>query len=95
MIISKTFSDKLKQIHALSKNINGKSTKKHTKKLLKMIKEHAKEIELLQKDNNSHFLTETGDLIVLCMELLEEYNVSIDETLGKCCKRFENKLNAL
>jgi phosphoribosyl-ATP pyrophosphohydrolase len=92
MIINKTFLEKLEQIHALSKNINGKSSEKHTKKLIKMIKDHAKEIKQLHKINNPHFLIETGDLIILCLELLKEHNVSIDDTLEKCIERFSQKL---
>ncbi len=87
--------DRLKKIHGLSKKYNGPAQKKHSKKLLDLLKNHAKEIESLYLGSDPHYLTETGDLAVLCLEILIDNKRSIDETMGHCFDRYERKLKLL
>lgn len=94
-VLSKEAIRRLKAIHQLSQNYNRKLKKNHRKRLMDLMKEHIDEIyELCQKDN-PHYLTETGDLIILCMELLLEEGISIDTMLEKCFNRYEIKLPKL
>lgn len=91
-ILSKESTRRLKAIHELSQDYNLKLKKNHRKRLLELMKEHIDEIyELCQKDN-PHYLTETGDLIILCIELLLEESISVDGILEKCFNRYEKKL---
>ncbi|MBF0531495.1 MAG: hypothetical protein HQL23_00180 [Candidatus Omnitrophica bacterium] len=83
---------RLRQIHALSQRRNTAAGKPHQEKLLEMIWHHAEEIRELQSKGDAHFLAETGDLFVLCMELLIENGASPDEMLELAFSRFEKKL---
>ena len=93
--INKKSLERIKNIHKLSKLYNRKLKNNHKKRLLELMKEHIEEIEELAGKNNKHYLTETGDMIILCFELLIENNVSIDKTLLRCFKRYETKLTEL
>jgi len=86
---------RIEDIHKLSKLLNKKLRKHHKVRLLELMKEHVKEIEGLFRNGNKHYLTETGDLIILCFEMLLENKQSINETLLKCFKRYEKKLPKL
>jgi len=86
---------RIKAIHNLSRKYNKRLSNNHTFKLLELIKEHAKEIQQLHKARDKHYLVETGDLIVLCFEVLLENNASIDKTLLKCFKRYEKRFSSL
>jgi len=94
-ILPNNIVQRIKDIHALSKTYNDSLGNNHTSRLLELIKEHSEEIETLFRQNNAHFLTETGDLIMLCFEVLLENNVPIDDMLLKCFKRYETKLPKL
>ncbi len=88
-ILNKDFLEELKEIHSLSEK---KNCPNHREKLLSMINDHALEITQLINNNDPHARVETGDLIILCMELILEQNGCIDSTLSKCIERFKNKL---
>jgi len=59
------------------------------------MRHHIGEIEELALRQDRHFLVETGDLAVLCLELLLEHGVSPDKIMGRCFGRYERKLNGL
>ena len=90
-IISSEFETKLLEITALSKKVNNNDKKK----ILKMIKNHALEIEELYKEKNDHWAIETADLIVLCYEMLLLENKDIDDVFTQCLPRFDIKLKEL
>lgn len=94
-ILPQDFIERIKAIHKLSQDYNCKLNNSHSSRLIELIKEHAEEIESLYNSDNSHYLTETGDLILLCFELLLENNSSINGILLQCLKRFETKLPRL
>ena len=94
-VIKKDSLERIKKIHKVSKLLNRKLKDNHKRRLLELMKEHVEEIEELSKKHNRHYLTETGDLIILCFELLLEDGVSIDKTLLRCFKRYETKLPRL
>ena len=86
---------RIKNIHRLSRLYNFRLKNNHKKQLLNLMKEHIKEIEELSRRNDEHYLTETGDLVILCFEMLLENKMSIDKTLLQCFKRYEKKLSRL
>ena len=94
-VLQKKFLARTKNIHELSRLYNKKLKNNHKKRLLELMKEHVEEITKLSNKNNRHYLTETGDLIILCFELLIENKVSINKVLLKCFKRYETKLPKL
>lgn len=94
-VLQKKSLERTKNIHELSRLYNKKLKNNHKKRLLELMREHIEEITKLSNKNNRHYLTETGDLIILCFELLLENNVSINKVLLKCFKRYETKLPKL
>ena len=94
MITSLTnYSNKeLQAIHSQSRRLNRKLKKDHVQALLSMMKHHVKEIKELHAKKDKHYLIETGDLIVLCLELIKEAKQSPDAVLFKCYPRFHKKL---
>ena len=86
---------KIKGIHCLSKKVNGTGRKRHAAVLLDLIDKHAVEIRELYEKKDGHFLVETGDLLVLCLEMLEEFKRSPDVVMEKCYGRYERKLFSL
>ncbi len=86
---------RLNAIHKLSQEYNRKLKKDHRTRLIELMKEHAGEISELFRQDNPHYLTETGDLIILCMELLLENNQPMNEMMEKCFRRYEKKLPTL
>jgi len=94
-VIKKESLERVKNIHKLSRLYNKKLNNNHKKRLLQLMKEHVEEIEQLLQKSNRHYLTETGDLLILCFEMLLENRVSIDKTLLQCFKRYETKLPKL
>lgn len=92
----KTFTkysrNEILDIHALSDKRNA-SGAAHADKLIEMIKKHALEIEELLELKDPHCSVETGDLIVLCLEMLIEKGADPDEVMRKCYKRFRDKLS--
>lgn len=89
--LTKHAKGNIREIHALSLRYNGKK-RDHSRKLLAMVKEHAKEISGLYRKKDPHFSTEVGDLLVLCHELLLEKGKDPDKILETCYKRFKDKL---
>ena len=88
-------SNRIQGIHSLSKTYNDKIFGDHSRKLLNLMSSHVKEVQELLEKGDRHFLVETGDLIILCLELLLEYDASMDDILQTCFKRYEKKLTAL
>ena len=86
---------RLKGIHRLSQSYNRKVRVPHNRRLLDLMDRHAKEIPELYKKKDRHYLTETGDLMVLCCEILLEGRVSADAVMLRCFKRYEKKLTSL
>jgi hypothetical protein len=84
----------IREIHALSEKYNGKRGK-HAEKLLSLVREHAREITKLHIKKDPHFLIETGDLMVLCLELLAERKGDADGVMEKCYERYKKKLGGL
>lgn len=85
------FKKKLIEISNLSDNIN----KQDKTKIIKLIKEHIKEIEERYKKNDEHWTIETADLIILCYELLILEKKDIDKVFNKCLPRYDVKLKRL
>lgn len=94
-VIQKTSLERIKAIHQLSLDYNTRQSKQHSGKILELIRHHIAEIEELRNKGDKHYLIETGDLIILCFELLLDNDQSIDDVLLKCFERYENKLNNL
>lgn len=63
--------------------------------ILRMILHHADEIKELSEKGDSHAAIETGDMIILCLELLEMSGESPDEILECCFARFDCKLQEI
>ncbi len=82
-------------IHKLSQEHNKNLGNDHTLRLIELAQEHTEEIRQLFQDKNDHYLIETGDLVILCLEVLLENNKSIDEVLTRCFQRYEKKLPEL
>ena len=80
--------DKIKQILKLSRKLGTDSNK-----LIDMMKRHTHEIKELYDSKNNHFAVETGDLIILSLQLLMIEGYSIEEIMGKCYDRFDKKFN--
>jgi hypothetical protein len=95
MVIKEQALERIKKIHSASLEYNKKEGKEHNKRLLDLIRHHVDEIEELFAAGDRHSLVETGDLAVLCFELLIENGVSIDDILLKCFDRYDNKLASL
>ena len=91
-ILSEEALTRIKKIHLLSTEKNADIITSHTSVLLEHVTHHADEIADLYNLKNSHYLTETGDLMILCCEILLEGGESIDKILTKCFDRFESKL---
>ncbi|MEI7998729.1 MAG: hypothetical protein WCH62_04410 [Candidatus Omnitrophota bacterium] len=85
----------IKAIHAKSRRLNRFLKNDHSYVLLDMIEKHIEEIKDRYSKADKHYLIETGDLIVLCLELINEAKQSSDEVLSKCYPRFHKKLDYL
>lgn len=85
----------IKTIHGRSGQLNRLLNRNHARVLMDMIREHADEIKELHDKKDKHYLIETGDLIVLCLELIKEARQSPDAVLSKCYPRFHKKLSLL
>lgn len=94
MLTPQAYRD-LKNVHQLSRRYNGPSRSAHMKKLLSLLQEHADEISLLYKRRKAHYLVETGDLLVLCLEILLENKKNVDDVMALCFDRYERKLKHL
>ncbi len=87
-----TFYDqnKLTEIIALSQRLGTDSNK-----LIDMMQHHTTEIKELFDSKNKHFAVETGDLMILSLQLLLMEGYSVDEIMDKCYSRFDKKLNGV
>jgi len=94
-IIDQHGLERIKGIHKLSEKYNKLTKRKHSERLLELMTEHVEEIKELQGWNDKHFLVETGDLVMLCFELLLEAGASINDIMEKCSERYEKKLSGL
>ncbi len=93
--LSEIAIDRLKGIHGLSAQLNQQAGKDHQDKLLQLVRSHVDEIETLYAKKDAHAFIETGDLLVLCLELLVENQVDSNEIIAKCFDRYEKKLTSL
>ena len=82
-------------IHKISRQYNKLKKRNHPNVLLSLAKEHTDEINQLYISKNKHYIVETGDLIILCLELLKESQADADVILDKCYKRCFRKLSEL
>ena len=94
-VLKKEAVERIRRIHRLSRAYNKRKELGHGQKLLEMMKHHVVEIEELLKKQDRHALVETGDLVVLCCEMLMENKASVDGMLLRSLDRFEKKLNRL
>jgi len=92
--LTKYAKKEIEEIHALSKRYNGKR-KTHAEALLKLVRKHTKEICELHRNKDTHFAVETGDLLILCHELLLDQGKDPDEIMDLCYKRYKEKLAEL
>lgn len=83
----------LKTIHDYSKKYNKLKGKNHARILLQLMEDHIDEISQRHKNMDSHYLIETGDLLILCFELLKEARRSPDVILSMCYKRYHKKFD--
>ncbi|RLF41501.1 MAG: hypothetical protein DRN12_03125 [Thermoplasmata archaeon] len=90
-VFHKDFIEGLEEIIDLSKKVNGEDRDK----IFSMIHEHIEEIHELYSKGDKHWAVETGDLIILCLELLLFEDKDIDGILSKCISRFKTKLVSL
>lgn len=90
-IFYKNFIESLEEIVNLSQKVNGEDREK----IFSMINKHIEEIYTLYHRRDKHWVVETGDLIILCLELLLLENKDLDDLLSKCSLRFKTKLNSL
>jgi hypothetical protein len=94
-VVNKRSLNRIRNIHQLSQRFNMMVDKPHQERLLELMRQHVDEIEQLADRKDPHYLVETGDLLILCFELLLEGGCSIDEVTQKCFGRYERKLTAL
>jgi hypothetical protein len=86
--------EQIKEVHRLSALYNG-NAEDHTKVLLELVREHAEEIAELYDNKDDHFSVETGDLLILCYELLLEQGKDPDRIMELCYGRYKRKLGEL
>lgn len=94
-VLSKESLERIRGIHRLSQRYNQLVGMPHQRRLLELMRKHVDEIEELAGQGEAHYLVETGDLLILCYELLLEGSASIDEMTVKCFGRYEKKLGEL
>lgn len=94
-ILTKNALARLKHIHHLSKQYNGSSKEKHLQKLLALSEKHIDEILILRRKKDPHYIVETGDLLILCLEILIENKRDVHAVIEQCFSRYENKLKQL
>ena len=82
-------------IHGHSRRLNRLAKKDHAQALLEMMRHHTDEIKELYDKKDKHYLIETGDLIVLSLELIRQAKQTPDAILFKCYPRFHKKLSQL
>ncbi len=78
------------QILNLSKKLGTDS-----EKIIEMMQHHAEEIRGLFEAKDKHFAVETGDLVILCLQLLMMEGYSTSQIMNTGYERFEKKLGGL
>ncbi|MBU1085889.1 MAG: hypothetical protein KKD05_00035 [Candidatus Omnitrophica bacterium] len=86
---------KIKSIHLLSQELNTLEKKEHMQVLLELMREHVQEIKELYQQKDKHYITETGDLLILCLEILKESDQDYDQIMNRCYERYINKISVL
>ncbi|MCD4781518.1 MAG: hypothetical protein K8S27_13370 [Candidatus Omnitrophica bacterium] len=94
-VISSEALSELRYIHKLSLEYNKTVQVGHQERLLDLMRHHVDEIQELLSREDKHGLVETGDLLILCFELLLEHDASIDDILRQCFDRYKKKLTSL
>jgi hypothetical protein len=82
--------EKIKHILELSNKLGN-----NPDKIIEMMQHHTSEIKELHNNKNKHFAVETGDLIILAIQLLMMEGYSTKEIMNTCYDRFDKKLNGL
>lgn len=82
--------EKIEHIMELSKKLGNDSNK-----LISMMQEHTFEIKDLFDKKDKHFAVETGDLIMLAMQLLMVEGYDINEVMNRCYERFDKKFGVV
>jgi len=82
--------EKIKHILELSNKLNN-----NPDKIIEMMQHHTSEIKTLHNNKDKHFAVETGDLIILSIQLLMMEGYSTEEIMNNCYERFDKKLNEL
>ncbi|MBF0489785.1 MAG: hypothetical protein HQL15_04100 [Candidatus Omnitrophica bacterium] len=82
----------LQVIHGNSRRLNRLLNKDHAHALLDMMRAHVDEITERYDNKDKHYLIETGDLIILSLELIKEAKQSPDAILFQCYPRFHKKI---
>jgi hypothetical protein len=85
----------IKAIHALSREYNAREGRDHNKVLLELVKKHIGELQEEFDRKSGHFVTEAGDLAVLCFEMMLEAGKPMDEVMELCYSRYRGKLEGL
>jgi putative component of toxin-antitoxin plasmid stabilization module len=85
----------LDAIHGYSTRYNKLLNKNHSLVLLELMAEHVDEIRQRHGKGDKHYLIETGDLLILCLELIKEAKCCPDVILSKCYGRYHKKLPML
>ena len=94
-VVEKKALGRIKNIHQLSLKFNEMVGKSHQERLLELMRKHVDELEELANKKDPHYLIETGDLLILCFELLLDGRMEIDEVTQECFGRYERKLSSL
>ncbi|MCX7705744.1 MAG: hypothetical protein N2115_05750 [bacterium] len=92
MALSEFALERIRKIHNLSSIVNAEN---HREKLLQLARKHIDEIEQLYRKKSSHADIETGDLAILCFELILESGRNPGEVLEHCFDRYEKRLSQL
>lgn len=85
----------LESIHNYSSRYNKLLRKNHSLALLELMAEHVDEIRQRHGKGDKHYLIETGDLLILCFELIKEAKSRPDVILSRCYGRYHKKLPGL
>jgi len=85
----------LETIHDYSAHYNKLLRKNHSQVLLDLMVEHIDEIRQRHGNSDKHYLIETGDLLILCLELIKESKSCPDDILSRCYDRYHKKLPRL
>lgn len=94
-VLTQRAGQRLAEIHRLSSRVNSGRKRPHRAKLLSLMREHAAEIEELARKGDPHCIIETGDLLILCLELILESGASPNTIIEECFDRYERKLTGI